>query len=51
MRRFRRSIFCRAGAIDRRLRPERLKGLWASADLTPLEADASQPDELRIPRP
>ncbi len=42
MRRFRRSIFCRAGAIDRRLRPERLNGLWASADLTPIEADAQE---------
>ncbi len=42
MRRFRRSIFCRAGAIDRRLRPERLRALWASADLAAIEADADQ---------
>jgi SAM-dependent methyltransferase len=41
MRRFRRSIFCRAGAIDRALRPDRLRGLWASADIKP---DASDPD-------
>lgn len=44
MRRFRRSIFCRAGAVDRQLRPERLKNLWASADLTRLEADPGQSD-------
>lgn len=42
MRRFRRSIFCRAGAIDRWLRPEQLRGLWASADLVPLGADAPE---------
>lgn len=38
MRRFRRSVFCRAGAIDRTLRPLRLRGLWATADVKPIEA-------------
>ena len=44
MRRFRRSIFCHAGAIDRRLQSERLSGLWASADLAPLGAGTDEPD-------
>lgn len=42
MRRFRRSIFCRAGKIDRQPRHEHLRGLWASADLTPLGASADE---------
>jgi hypothetical protein len=44
MRRFRRSIFCQPGPIDRRPRPERLRGLWASADLIPLEPNAGEPE-------
>jgi SAM-dependent methyltransferase len=44
MRRFRRSIFCRVGEIDRALRPERLRGLWASADIKAAAADPGKPD-------
>jgi SAM-dependent methyltransferase len=45
MRRFRRSIFCRAGKdIDRRLAPQRLGGLWANAEIELLAPEADTPD-------
>lgn len=45
MRRFRRSIFCRAGQdIDRRLVPRRLGGLWANAEIELLAPEAVTPD-------
>jgi SAM-dependent methyltransferase len=45
MRRFRRSIFCRSGrAIDRRAVPERLEGLWASAEIELLRQEPGGPD-------
>lgn len=45
MRRFRRSIFCRAGrGIDRRFVPERLRGLFASAEIALLKQERDGPD-------
>lgn len=45
MRRFRRSIFCRAGrGIDRRFVPERLRGLYASAEITLARQEPEGPD-------
>ena len=46
MRRFRYSIFCPGGA-DRRRDAKRLRGLWASDELTVLEADPGRPTALR----
>ena len=46
MRFFRSSIFCRGGGIDRRLEGQRLRGLWASGDLTALEPDPEAPDNF-----
>jgi len=40
---FRNSIFCRGGGIDRRLDPQRLRGLWAYGELTPLPRDPQAP--------
>jgi SAM-dependent methyltransferase len=45
MRRFRRSILCRAGrGIDRRFAPERLHGLFASAEITLSRQEPEGPD-------
>ncbi len=45
MRRFRRSIFCRAGrGIDRRFAHERLRGLYASAEITLVRQESEGPD-------
>lgn len=45
LRRFRRSIFCRAGqAIDRRAVDERLEGLFASAEITLLKQEPGGPE-------
>jgi SAM-dependent methyltransferase len=45
MRRFRRSIFCRAGkVIDRRLVPQHLGGLWAYAEIELLAPGEDTPD-------
>lgn len=46
MRRFRRSIFRRGGAMDRRLEPGRLRGLWASAEITPLDSASGDPEDF-----
>ncbi|HEY4848459.1 MAG TPA: class I SAM-dependent methyltransferase [Methylocella sp.] len=44
MRRFRRSIFCRAGKdIDRHLVPHRLSRLWANAEIELLAPEADRP--------
>jgi SAM-dependent methyltransferase len=47
MRFFRNSIFCRGG-VDRRLDPERLRGLWAYGELTPLPPEPQAPDSFRF---
>ena len=39
MRSFRNSIFCRGGGIDRRLDPQRLRGLWATGELQALPSN------------
>ena len=44
LRRFRYSVFCRRGAVDRRREAGRLRGLWASGDLTVHEADPEAQD-------
>lgn len=46
MRLFRSSIFCRGGGADRRLEARRLRGLWASGDLEPVEPDPAAPDSF-----
>jgi SAM-dependent methyltransferase len=43
---FRNSIFCRGGGIDRRLEPQRLRGLFAYGELTPLPHDPQAPDSF-----
>jgi SAM-dependent methyltransferase len=44
MRRFRYSVFCRPGEIVRRREAARLRGLWASSDLTVAQADPEAED-------
>ena len=44
LRRFRYSVFCRPGGIDRRREASRLRGLWGSADLTVEQADPEAKD-------
>ena len=46
MRSFRSSIFCRGGGVDRRLEPQRLRGLWACGDLRPTEPDPEEPGSV-----
>ncbi len=46
MRSFHNSIFCRGGGVDRRLEAQRLRGLWASADLRASEPSPEAPDTL-----
>ncbi len=43
---FRNSIFCRGGGIDRRFEPQRLSGLFAYGELTPLPRDPQAPDSF-----
>jgi len=46
MRAFRSSIFCRGGGIDRRREAQRLRGLWASGDLRPVEPNPEEPNSF-----
>jgi len=46
MRFFRNSIFCRGGGIDRRQEAQRLRGLWASGDLRPVEPNPEEPNSF-----
>lgn len=43
---FRSSIFCRGGGADRRREAQRLRGLWASGELTPAAPNAEEPGSV-----
>jgi SAM-dependent methyltransferase len=44
LNRFRYSLFCPPGGVDRRREAKRLRGLWASGDLKVVNPDAAAPD-------